>query len=133
MFTRRQALLGAAAAGMLGATLPGMASAAPVAEADIAGLPREKVALVAPPFVHAHEQVASGGSRVVEFTMQGVEKPVVIDGDGTVMQGMTFNGSIPGPMMVVHQDDYLELTLVNPATNSMPHNIDFHASTGGLG
>jgi nitrite reductase (NO-forming) len=46
---------------------------------------------------------------------------------------MTFNGSIPGPMMVVHQGDYLELTLVNPETNTMAHNIDFHAATGGLG
>jgi nitrite reductase (NO-forming) len=133
MFTRRQALLGAAAAGVLGATLPRMASATPVTEAEIAGLPHEKVALVAPPFVHAHEQAAPGGPKVVEFTMHILEKPVVIDGDGTVMQGMTFNGSIPGPMMVVHQDEYLELTLVNPATNSMPHNIDFHAATGGLG
>ena len=35
--------------------------------------------------------------------------------------------------MVVHEGDYVELTLVNPETNEMPHNIDFHASTGGLG
>ena len=27
---------------------------------------------------------------------------------------MTFNGSMPGPMMVVHEGDYVELTLVNP-------------------
>ena len=46
---------------------------------------------------------------------------------------MTYNGSIPGPMMVVHEGDYLELTLVNPETNEMPHNIDFHAATGALG
>ena len=46
---------------------------------------------------------------------------------------MTFNGSIPGPLMVVHEGDYVELTLVNPATNSMTHDIDFHAATGGLG
>ena len=36
-------------------------------------------------------------------------------------------------MMVVHEGDYVELTLVNPATNEMPHNIDFHAATGALG
>jgi nitrite reductase (NO-forming) len=35
--------------------------------------------------------------------------------------------------MVVHEGDYVELTLINPASNSMPHNIDFHAATGGLG
>jgi nitrite reductase (NO-forming) len=46
---------------------------------------------------------------------------------------MTFNGSMPGPMMVVHEGDYVELTLVNPATNTMLHNIDFHAATGALG
>ena len=46
---------------------------------------------------------------------------------------MTFNGSVPGPLMVVHQDDYVELTLINPDTNMLQHNIDFHAATGALG
>ena len=46
---------------------------------------------------------------------------------------MTYNGSVPGPIIVCHQDDYVELTLVNPRTNSLPHNIDFHASTGAMG
>ena len=46
---------------------------------------------------------------------------------------MTFNGSMPGPLMVVHEGDYVEVTLVNPATNSMPHNVDFHSATGALG
>ena len=27
---------------------------------------------------------------------------------------MTFNGSMPGPLMVVHEGDYVEVTLVNP-------------------
>jgi nitrite reductase (NO-forming) len=46
---------------------------------------------------------------------------------------MTFNGSMPGPLMVVHEGDYVEVTLINPDTNSMPHNIDFHSATGALG
>ena len=46
---------------------------------------------------------------------------------------MTFNGSMPGPLMVVHEGDYVEVTLVNPDTNTMPHNIDFHSATGALG
>ena len=57
----------------------------------------------------------------------------MIDDQGTKFQAMTFNGSMPGPMMVVHQGDYVELTLVNPETNTMPHNIDFHSATGALG
>ena len=111
MLTRRQALMGTAAAAML----PTLARAAAphVKEADIAGLPREKVTLVAPPFVHAHQQVAKTGPKVVEFVLPIEEKPVVIDDEGTVLQGMTFNGSIPGPMMVVHEGDYVEVTLVN--------------------
>jgi nitrite reductase (NO-forming) len=45
------------------------------------------------------------------------EKPIVIDDAGTTIPGLTYNGSIPGPLMVVHEGDYVELTLVNPATN----------------
>jgi nitrite reductase (NO-forming) len=102
------------------------------AEADLK-LPREKVTLVAPPFVHAHEQVAKSGPKIIEFRMTVVEKPVVIDEAGTTIPGFTFNGSIPGPLMVVHEGDYVELTLVNPATSTMMHSIDFHAATGALG
>ena len=130
MFTRREALLGVAGAAML-ATLP--AGLAMAQAADVDALPREKVALVAPPFVHAHEQVATSGPKVVEFQLTIKEQLVVIDGDGTTLQAMTYDGSIPAPMMVVHEGDYVELTLVNPETNEMPHNIDFHAATGALG
>ncbi len=34
--------------------------------------------------------------------------------------------------MVVHEGDYVELTFVNPATNTMMHDIDFHSATGAL-
>jgi len=124
MITRRKGLLAAAALALALAT---------PAFADELKLPREKVALVAPPFVHAHEQATKQGPKIVEFTMTIEEKEVVIDKDGTKFQAMTFNGSMPGPMMVVHEGDYVELTLVNPETNSMPHNIDFHSATGALG
>jgi nitrite reductase (NO-forming) len=133
MFTRRQALLGAVGAAALAAVLAVTPAAIAGSEAEIAGLPHEKVTLVAPPFVHAHDQVAKSGPKVVEFAMTIEEKPVVIDDEGTTLQGMTFNGSIPGPMMVVHEGDYVELTLVNPETNGFAHNIDFHAATGALG
>lgn len=77
MLTRREALLGsvltAAAVATVGA-MPAVASAK-----DVAGLPREKVTMVPPPFVHAHDQVAKGGPKVVEFIMTIEEKPVVID------------------------------------------------------
>lgn len=136
MLTRREALLGTAAGAAAAALLAATAATPALAEvqaADISTLPREKVTLVAPPFVHEHQQVAAGGPKVVEFRLTVKEQPMVIDDDGTTMQAMTYNGSIPAPMMVVHEGDYVEVTLVNPETNEMPHNIDFHAATGALG
>ena len=67
---------------------------------------------------------------MVEFKLVIEEKKVVIDNEGTTMQAMTFNGSMPGPTLVVHEGDYVEVTLVNPKTNMMPHNVDFHSATG---
>lgn len=115
--------------GSLLATLCFSAAAMP----EELGLPREQVALVAPPFVHPHEQGTNQGPKIVEFSLTVEEKRMVIDDEGTTIQAMTFNGSIPGPMMVVHEGDYVELTLINPSTNSFAHNIDFHAATGALG
>jgi nitrite reductase (NO-forming) len=108
-------------------------AAAAVSPVDISSLPRVKVELATPPFVHAHTQKAEGGPKIVEFTMTIEEKKMIIDDKGTEVHAMTFNGSVPGPLMVVHQNDYVELTLINPETNSMPHNIDFHSATGALG
>ncbi len=134
----RRTLLGAAAfAGVLGVAM-GIANGqeevvatGPAPALDT--LPRVKVQLKRPPFAHAHEQVAIGGPKVVEFEMTIEEKALVIDDYGTTIQAMTFNGSVPGPLMVVHEGDYVELTLKNPDTNSFQHNIDFHAATGALG
>ena len=131
MITRREALIGATLTGIVAAaSRPVLADAA---RQDVSGLQRQKIDLVAPPFVHAHDQAINRPPKIVEFRMVIEEKSIVVDNDGTTMRAMTYNGSIPGPMMVVHQDDYLELTLVNAATNEMQHNIDFHASTGALG
>lgn len=100
---------------------------------DEKALTREKVTLVTPPLVHAHEQATTAKPKIVEFTLTVIEKPIVIDEAGTTIPGATFNGSIPGPLLVVHEGDIVEATLVNPASNTMEHNIDFHAATGALG
>jgi nitrite reductase (NO-forming) len=139
MITRRTALMGAAfAAAAAPAILTQKVSAEEAmtpegAPVDLGSMPRRKVKLVPPPHVHDHEQVATTPPSIVEFEMTIIEKEVEIDGDGTMLQAMTFDGSIPGPMMVVHEGDYVELMLINPVENTMQHNIDFHAATGGLG
>ena len=137
MLTRRAALMGAAmiAASPYVVKTAASAETATNVEAtpvDLTSLPRREVKLAVPPLVHAHEQVASTGPSVVAFEMKIIEKEMQVDTDAYV-QAMTFNGSMPGPMLVVHAGDYVELTLFNPPENMFQHNIDFHAATGGLG
>ncbi len=136
IISRRTAMIGAAGLAATAASVSAteIADAAVTPDAnEVLPTGRQKVSLVAPPFVHPHEQATKQPPKIVEFTLTVHEKKIVVDEDGTTMQAMTYDGSIPGPLMVVHQGDHVELTLVNPATNEMAHNIDFHASTGALG
>jgi len=101
--------------------------------------------LVAPPFLPAHEQVADGPPKLVKIRMDIVERESEI-APGVYVWQMAFNNSVPGPMPVVHQYDWVELTLTNGTSkgagftlnansspNVMLHNVDFHASTGAMG
>jgi nitrite reductase (NO-forming) len=115
-----------------------------------AGLKREKQVLVKPPFLPKHSQKAVGGPKIVEVRLVVEERKLVIDNLETEVNALTFQGSVPGPIIVVHEGDYVELTLVNPrersdsvadtaiwdgrtTQNIMSHNIDLHAVTGALG
>jgi nitrite reductase (NO-forming) len=126
---------------------------AQVAQADkaskAAGLERVTQKLVKPPGLPEHDQVAKGGPKIVAVRLVVVEQKMVIDGQGTTINALTFQGSVPAPLIVVHEGDYVELTLVNPGAgdvsgesvegwegstvNVMSHNIDLHAATGALG
>jgi nitrite reductase (NO-forming) len=135
-FSRRALLSGAAAigAGLVlaeGATSP--THAASLTQEEIGALSRVTQEMVGPPFLPKHDQVATGDPKVVEVRFEIEEKKMIVDDDDTEIWALTFNGSVPGPMIVVHEGDYIELTLVNPESSLMEHNIDFHASTGALG
>ena len=99
---------------------------------DVNGLVQITQDLVAPPALPPHEQVAQGDPKVVRVRMDIRETEAEI-APGVFVWLYTFNGSVPGPIIVVHEGDYVELTLVNPASNALLHNIDFHASIGALG
>lgn len=97
--------------------------------------------LVDPPFLPVHEQVASGPPKIVNITLEIVEREVEI-APGVFVWQMAFNNHVPGPMPVVHQWDWVNLTLKNGTTdtvrfgttsNQLAHNIDFHAATGAMG
>jgi nitrite reductase (NO-forming) len=135
-FSRRALFSGTAAIGaslMLAEVVASKAQAASLTQEEIGALPRVRQEMVAPPFLPEHEQVALGGPKVVEVRFEIEEKKMILDDDDTEIWALTFNGSVPGPMIVVHEGDYIELTLVNPESSLMEHNIDFHASTGALG
>ena len=129
---RRFLEAGGSLAAMSAMTQTGKA-AAPTAHVNIRGLPRVKQELVAPPFVPEHEQVAGGGPKIVEVELVVHEGTRVVDNAGTEINALMFNDSIPGPLIICHEGDYVELTLKNPTGNLLGHNIDFHASTGALG
>jgi len=120
-----QTLAVVAAVGALTAARAASAGSAPE-------LQRVVETLVAPPNVPAFDQVVTGPPRIIQVRMEVQEKQIEVE-DGVRIWAMTFNGSVPGPLIVAHQNDYVELTLVNPATNTLIHNIDFHAATGALG
>ena len=132
---RRQVLAAGGTLGAMSAMSPIVkaSTGSAAVKADLDSLPRVKQELVAPPFAPVHEQVASGGPKIIEVELVVHEEKREIDDDGTVLNALSFNGSIPGPLMVCHEGDYIELTLKNPSSNVMEHNIDFHASTGALG
>lgn len=112
---------------------PGVQTAATTATVNVDSLPRVQQKLVPPPFLPEHEQVASTGPKIVEVTMVIEEKKMVIDADGAEIWAMTYHGTVPGPMIVVHEGDYVELTMQSKKENVLEHNIDFHAATGALG
>ena len=88
--------------------------------------------LVRPPFLPDWPQVGPAKPRLIKVTMTVEEKVMEVE-PGVKVWAFTFNGSVPGPMIVAHVGDAIELTLRNPATSLLNHNIDFHASTGALG
>ncbi|HXG07654.1 MAG TPA: multicopper oxidase domain-containing protein [Nitrososphaera sp.] len=47
---------------------------------------------------------------------------------GITYRAMVFNGTIPGPVISVHQGDTVEMTLINQGR--VIHSVDFHAAIG---
>jgi nitrite reductase (NO-forming) len=138
IITDRRNFLKASAAGLGGLSMAPLVSMVTPVQAtttavDISKLQRVKQTQMAPPFVPEHEQTVGPDPRIIEVTLDIVEKKMVIDDEGTEVWALTFGGSVPGPMIVAHEGDYVEVTLRNLPDNTMEHNIDFHASTGALG
>jgi nitrite reductase (NO-forming) len=121
---------GHAAAGMTGkVTVAGSSAAAsgdshggPVPSTDVAADPK------APPYVlrdPAAPKLLPGKVHDIDLIVQ--EKLMTVAA-GYVQQVWTFNGSVPGPVIRVRVGDTVRIHLKNPATNTLSHSVDFHAS-----
>jgi nitrite reductase (NO-forming) len=69
--------------------------------------------------------VLDGTAHDITLTIE--EKDMTV-APGYVVHAWTFNGTVPGPVIRVHVGDTIRVHLVNPATNQLPHSVDFHAS-----
>jgi nitrite reductase (NO-forming) len=49
--------------------------------------------------------------------------------DGTKFDALTWNGTIPGPVVRLTQGDTVHVTIQNPTNNTLIHSLDTHAST----
>jgi nitrite reductase (NO-forming) len=76
------------------------------------------------PTYNAQAPVALQG-KTVNVTLS-VKELLVSIAPGVAYHAWTFNGTVPGPVIRVQQEQTIHFTLVNQG--SMPHSIDFHAA-----
>jgi nitrite reductase (NO-forming) len=100
---------------------------APPSEVDVAYAPDVPPASgrTEPAIVEVAFEVVEGVANIdpvksVQYRAWGYRMP----GDDEVISGT------PGPIIRARVGDVLRFTITNPASNSMPHNVDFHAVTG---
>lgn len=94
----------------------------PVSTPAAGAAPRIPQPKMAPP-------VGQREAQTVKIELETVELQGTLD-DGVTYEYWTFNGTVPGPMLRVRQDDTIELTLKNRADSKAAHDIDLHAVNG---
>ena len=126
---------GHAQAGMQGSiTVKGAvaAAASPSAAADSHGGPAPTTDVAPDPNAPAPVTYDATAPAALPGTVHDIDL-VVEEKDMTVATGFvqhvwTFNGTVPGPVIRVKVGDTVRIHLKNPATNTLPHSVDFHAS-----
>jgi nitrite reductase (NO-forming) len=127
---------GHAAAGMTGSiTVAGataVASPAASAAADDHGGPLPTNDVAADPNAPAPVTYDATAPKRLDGDLHDVDL-VITETKMTVAAGFvqsvwTFGGTVPGPVIRVKVGDRIRVHLKNPATNQLPHSVDFHAS-----
>ncbi|HKU50579.1 MAG TPA: multicopper oxidase domain-containing protein [Nitrososphaera sp.] len=75
---------------------------------------------------------STGNTKKITLIADEMELQVAPDNalhpGGVMYKAMVFNGTIPGPVVAVHQGDTVEFTLTNEG--AVIHSLDFHAGFG---
>lgn len=75
----------------------------------------------------AAQLMASKGHTIHKVTLVADETNLTLP-QGNVIHALTFNGTVPAPIIRVTQGDLINVTLANLPTNKLPHSLDNHAS-----
>jgi nitrite reductase (NO-forming) len=105
-----------------GSTAGGDGHGGPPPVTDVAADPN------APPYVLRDPKAPAllpGDTHDIDLVVQ--EKLMTV-ATGFSQAVWTFGGSIPGPVIRVKLGDLVRIHLKNPATNKLPHSVDFHSS-----
>jgi nitrite reductase (NO-forming) len=121
---------GHAAAGMTGTVTVAGAAPSPSGESHGGPMPSMDVAAdpSAPPYVLRDPTAPPLMTGRVHDIDLVVEEKVMTVAKGYQQMVWTFNGSVPGPVIRVKVGDTVRVHLKNPATNTLSHSVDFHAS-----
>ncbi|HTI30476.1 MAG TPA: multicopper oxidase domain-containing protein [Methylomirabilota bacterium] len=117
-------------AGMKGTVT--VAGAAPSPSGDSHGGPPPTTDVAADPSAPPYElrdaaapPLLSGKVHDIDLV---VEEKLMTVAAGYQQMVWTFNGSVPGPVIRVKVGDRIRVHLKNPATSTLSHSVDFHAS-----
>jgi nitrite reductase (NO-forming) len=86
----------------------------------------------ADPNAPAYQPYDATAPKLLEGTVHDidlvVEEKEMTVADGFVQKVWTFGPTVPGPVIRVKVGDTVRIHLKNPATNQVPHSVDFHSS-----
>ncbi|MEO8208760.1 MAG: multicopper oxidase domain-containing protein [Chloroflexota bacterium] len=124
---------GHAAAGMKG----GVTVAGSTAGGGDHGGPAPATDVKADPNAPAYTLYPAEAPKVLPGTVHDIDlyiqEKLMTVAEGFVQKVWAFgttpdNATVPGPVIRVHLGDTVNVRLINPAVNELPHSVDFHAS-----
>ncbi len=125
-------IVGHADAGMTGMIEVKGAATAAASGGESHGGPAPATDVTADPNAPAYTVHDPKAPALLEGTVHDIdlviEEKLMTVADGFVQAVWTFGGTVPGPVVRAKVGDTIRIHLKNPATNQLPHSVDFHSS-----